>query len=521
VDAVVVGAGVAGLYAMYRLLQIGLDVAGVEAADGVGGTWFWNRYPGCRCDVPTIEYSYGFDPELEQEWSFPENMSAQPDIELYLNHVADRYDLRRHFLFGTRVTSLVYDEPSGRWSVETDGGQRYRATYCVMATGSLSAPNRPDIPGLESFAGAVVHTGLWPREGVALAGKRVGVIGTGSSGMQSIPLIAKEAAHVTVFQRTPHYAFRVPVAPVDPELRAYVRANYRQLRKKQRRTATGISGTTMPGADTPRAAVGAGALQSLSDPTVQQQVQELFAQSVRSRVHDPATAEMLIPTDYPIGCKRVIVETEYYETFNRDNVRLVDLRRGGIIEVTATSIRTEQGDHPLDVIVLATGFDALTGPLTRIDIRGRQGRSLQEKWAGGPSAYLGLVSAGFPNLFMITGPGSPSVLTNMVVACEQHGEMVLHIIEHMRAVEASVVDADPEAEAAWSAHVVEVAAGTQWTAPTCNSWYLGSNIAGKARAILPYVAGIDRYGDRWAEIVQDGFRGLVFGPTPAGASTGR
>ena len=500
----------AGLYAMHRLLRLGLDVVGIEAADGVGGTWFWNRYPGCRCDVPTIEYSYGFDPELEQEWSFPENMSAQPEIERYLNHVADRYQLRSHFRFGTRVTSVAYDEDAGRWTVETERGDRYRATYCVMATGSLSAPNRPDIPGLDTFSGEIVHTGLWPRDGVDLEGKRVGVIGTGSSGMQSIPLIAKVAADVTVFQRTPHYAFRVPVGPVDPELQSYVKANYRQLRQKQRRTPTGISGTTLPGADGPRAAVGAGALQALSDPAVQQQLQDLFAQSVRARVHDPAVAEMLIPTNYPIGCKRVIVETEYYEAFNRDNVRLVDLRRGGITAVTPGSVQTEQGEFPLDLIVLATGFDALTGPLTRMEVRGRDGRSLREKWAAGARAYLGLMSAGFPNLFMITGPGSPSVLTNMVVACEQHGEMVTEIIEHMRAVGATSVEPDERAEDEWLDHVAEVAAGTQWTAPTCNSWYLGSNIAGKTRTILPYVAGIDRYADRWSEIVGRGFQGFVF-----------
>lgn len=524
VDAVVVGAGVAGLYAMHRLRGLGLEVVGVEAGDGVGGTWFWNRYPGCRCDVPTIEYSYSFDQELEQEWSFAEVMSAQPEIEEYLNHVADRFDLRRSFRFSTRVTATTFDEERSRWIVETDAGDRLAATWCVMATGSLSAPNLPAIPGIESFAGTVAHTGLWPREGLDVSGKRVGIIGTGSSGMQSIPHLAKEADHLTVFQRTPNYSFPGQVAPIDAELQEYVKANYAELRRMQRSSGAGISGMAMPsgqsvGAGAFGLAAGAGSGSNNGGPPdraamakVLEAMEDGFARMVRKRVHDPETAESLIPKDYRMGCKRLVVEIDYFETYNRDNVTLVDLRKGGITEITPTSVVTEQGEVEIDVLVLATGFDALTGPLTRIEVRGRGGRLLADEWRDGPRAYLGLMANGFPNLFMITGPGSPSVLSNMVVSIEQHVDWLADAVAAHRSAGITTMEPLASAQDEWLDHVQEVSVGTPYTAPSCNSWYVGANIEGKTRVILPYTGGVGKYREICDEIAAGGYRGFALTP---------
>jgi len=528
VDAVVVGAGLSGLYALYRLRTIGLEAVGIEAAEAVGGTWFWNRYPGCRCDVPTIEYSYSFDEQLEQDWTFPENMSAQPDIERYLNHVADRFDLWPSFRFSTRVVSATWDEPAGRWEIETDHGDRYRASWCVMATGSLSAPNLPLIPGIESFAGTLVHTGLWPREGVDVRGRRVGVIGTGSSGMQSIPHLAEDAAHLTVFQRTPNYSFPGQIEAVDAELLEYVKTNYRELRAMQRTSGAGISGMSMPTADGGTRAVGAGVFsgQNRQNFTTAdraqmaealQQMERAFAEAVRRRVRDPETAETLIPKDYHLGCKRIVVQVGYYETFNRDNVTLVDLRKGGITEITAGSVRTEQGESPIDVLVLATGFDALTGPLTRIAVRGRGGRLLADEWRDGPRTYLGLMSEGFPNLFMVTGPGSPSVLSNMVVSIEQHVDWLTEAIAAHRRSAVRTMEPTAEAQEKWLRHVHEVSEGTPYTAPSCNSWYIGANIAGKTRTILPYTGGVGRYREICDEVAADGYRGFRMDDPVAGS----
>lgn len=517
VEVVLVGAGVSGLYAAYKLRQAGIPFQGLEAGDGVGGTWFWNRYPGCRCDSPSIEYSYGFDPEIEQEWCFTETMELQPRIEEYLNFVADRHDLRGHFHFSTKVLSAVYDETARRWTVETDRGDVYSARWCVMAIGALSAPNLPDIPGRDSFQGVLVHTGLWPRDGVELEGKRVGVIGTGSSGIQAIPKIAEVTEHLTVFQRTPGYAMPANVTPMDPEFEAAVKARYRDLRKLQRASKLGISGFVLnsgtQGAATQ--AVGEGALPDLTafaDPETNRKMRKTLAEMVRDRVRDPEVAEALIPKDYPFGCKRLVLETNYYETFNRENVRLLDLTKGGIIEITPSGVRTEQGDVELDVLVFATGYDALTGPATRIDIRGRGGRSLKEKWAEGPRSYLGLVSAGFPNMFFIHGPGSPSVLTNMITASETQVELITQIIEDLRARRIVEVNATAEAEDDWIDHVADVAEGTQYTAPDCRSWYLGANIQGKRRIFMPYLGGLGPYQETCEARVADNYRGFTLMP---------
>lgn len=520
VDAVVVGAGVSGLYAMHRLRGIGLDVVGIEAAEEVGGTWYWNRYPGCRCDVPTIEYSYSFDEQLEQEWTFPETMSAQPEIESYLNHVADRYELRPSFRFSTKVIAATWNEPARRWEIETDRGDRLRASWCVMATGSLSAPNVPPIPGVNSFAGRLVHTGLWPMGGLDVTGQRVGIIGTGSSGMQSIPLLAQDASHLTVFQRTPNYSFPGQIEAVDAELLEFVKANYRELRSMQKTSGAGISGMTMTTADGRTRSVGAGVFsgQNRRNFTTAdraqmaealQKMENSFAEMVRKRVNDPDIAETLIPKDYHLGCKRIVVEVGYYETFNRDNVTLVDLRKDGISEITPGSIRTQQAEFPIDVLVLATGFDALTGPLTRIAIQGRDGRLLADEWRDGPRTYLGLMSEGFPNLFMVTGPGSPSVLSNMVVSIEQHVDWLTDAIDVHRSAGVTMMEPTPNAQVDWLEHVHEVSDGTPWTAPSCNSWYLGANIEGKTRTILPYTGGVGRYREICDEVAADGYRGFT------------
>jgi cyclohexanone monooxygenase len=526
VEVVVVGAGVAGLYAVHKLRTLGFDVVGIEAGDGVGGTWFWNRYPGCRCDVPTIEYSYSFDEDLEQEWQFAEVMSAQPEIETYLNHVADRFDLRRSFRFSTRVTAATFDEDGERWTIETDRGDRITARWCVMATGSLSAPNLPDIPGIESFEGRVVHTGLWPREGVAVDGQRVGIIGTGSSGMQSIPHLAREAEHLTVFQRTANYSFPGQVAPIDPELQAYVKENYGELRRLQRESAAGISGMGMRAADGTGKSIGAGAFglagaapasgsAGVPDRAAMAEamlrMEEGFARMVRKRVHDPETAEALIPKGYRMGCKRLVVEIDYFETYNRDNVTLVDLHKGAITEITPTSVRTEQGEHEIDVLVLATGFDALTGPLTRIAVRGRGGRLLADEWRDGPRAHLGLMAVGYPNLFMVTGPGSPSVLSNMVVSIEQHVDWIADALVHHRDRGITTMEPEAGAQDEWVDHVQEVAVDSPYTQPSCNSWYVGANIEGKARVILPYTGGVGRYREICDEVAADGYRGFALG----------
>jgi cyclohexanone monooxygenase len=522
VDAVVVGAGLAGLYALHRLRSLGFSAVGVEAGGAVGGAWYWNRYPGCRCDVPTIEYSYSFDERLQQEWSFSELMSAQPEIEAYLNHVADRFDLRRDIRFATRVTAATWDDALAYWTVETDVGDRYIGRWCIMATGSLSAPNLPAIPGIESFAGTLVHTGLWPAEGVEMGNRRVGIIGTGSSGIQAIPHLARAASHLTVFQRTPNFAFPANNEPLAREFEAYVKANYGELRRLQRRSVVGTSGMSVPGADGGRLMLGAGALGPLTAPpsgsgamtreTLTEAFRKMerdFTEMVRRRVRDPDIAETLVPSTYPLGCKRIVVEVDYFETYNRDNVDLVNLRSNPILDITPNSIRTSMRKIELDVLVLATGFDALTGPLSRISVHGRDNRLLAEEWRDGPKTYLGLMVTGFPNLFAITGPGSPSVLSNMIVSIEQHVEWVTDALVHHRS--AGIVAMEPlrQAQEEWMDHVQQVAVGTPYTAPGCESWYLGANIEGKARAILPYTGGVGRYRRQCEEIAADGYRGLT------------
>ncbi|MDJ0869338.1 MAG: NAD(P)/FAD-dependent oxidoreductase, partial [Myxococcota bacterium] len=516
-DAVVVGAGFAGLYMLHRLRGLGLRARVFEAGGGVGGTWYWNRYPGARCDVESMEYSYQFSDELQQEWEWTERYAAQPEILRYLEHVTDRFDLRRDIRFDTRVIAAHYDEATGRWAIETERGERCTARFVVMATGCLSSANRPDFPGLEDFRGAWYHTGQWPHEGVDFSGQRVGVIGTGSSAIQSIPLIAQQAAHLYVFQRTPNYSVPAHNAPLDPEVQRRVKAEYAEFRARNALQGFGLDTRTR---DESALDVSAGEREReyqarwdhgglpfmacfndlTSNPEANATIAEFLRRKIREIVRDPGVAELLSP-DTMVGCKRLCVDTDYFATFNRDDVTLVDVASAPIEAITAKGLRTRQRSYELDAIVFATGFDAMTGSLLKVDIRGRGGRALRDKWAEGPRTYLGLGTAGFPNLFTITGPQSPSVLSNMVPSIEQHVNWIADCVAYMRDQGADRIEATPAAEDAWVAHVNEVAGETIF--PTCNSWYLGANVPGKPRVFMPYL-GFPPYVEKCNEVAAKG-----------------
>jgi cation diffusion facilitator CzcD-associated flavoprotein CzcO len=523
-DVVVVGAGFGGLYALHRLRGLGLSVQVYEAGSGVGGTWFWNRYPGARCDVESLEYSYSFSPELEQEWDWSERYAPQPEILRYINHVADRFDLRRDIQFDTRVTAAAFDETSGRWRVTTDRGDDVSARFCVMATGCLSAVTTPDIEGLRNFRGNWYHTGQWPHEGVDFSGQRVGVVGTGSSGIQSIPVISRQASHLVVFQRTPNFSLPARNEPLAPDTQAEVKAGYGVLRDAARSSfsAIAVSAPTelaleVEPAERRRryeAAWARGGLMSMTttfrdlilDKAANDTAAEFIRSKIREIVVDPDVARVLTPTDHPFATKRPCLDTGYFETFNRDNVTLVDLRQTPITEIVPAGIRTTEGVHELDTIVFATGFDAMTGPLLRVDIRGRGDRPLGDKWSAGPRTYLGIATAGFPNLFILTGPGSPSVLSNMVMAIEQHVDWIADCLKFLGANGLGTIEATVEAEDAWVDHVNQLASATLF--PRANSWYMGANVPGKPRVFLPYVGGFPQYRSTCDDVAADGYRGF-------------
>lgn len=523
-DVIIVGAGISGLYMLYRMRALGLSAQVIEAGGGVGGTWYWNRYPGARCDTDTIEYSYSFDEDLQQEWEWPERYPTQPEILNYLNHVADRFELRKDIRFNTRVESAAFDETTERWQVGTDDGGWLSARFLIMATGSISAPNIPEIDGIDSFRGPIHHTARWPHEGVDLGGKRVAVIGTGSSGVQAIPVIAEQAAQLTVFQRSPQWSVPAHNRPVDPEFVAEIKADYAGFRARNR-LESGAQLSHIPANDFSAAEISEEERQrvleerwqlggfpffgAFNDITVSHESNKATADFVRDKIHaivdDPLVAEMLTP-DYTIHCKRPVLDSGYFETYNRSNVRLVDLRTTPIQAITPNGIRTSAADYDVDIIVLATGFDNMTGALLRIDIRGRDGLLLREKWAEGPVNYLGLQVSGFPNLFTITGPGSPSVLTNMMVAIEQHVEWVTDCISFMVSNDHSLIEATEDAEVAWVAHVNEVANATLWV--SCHNWYQGDNIPGKPRVFMP-LPGFPPYVEKCEEVVANGYEGFV------------
>ena len=521
-DAVIVGAGFAGLYMLYRLRGMGLSVRVFETGSGVGGTWYWNRYPGARCDVESMQYSYQFSDSLQQEWDWSERYATQPEILRYANHVADRFDLRRDIRFDTMVTAATFDEAMRRWTIRTNGGAKVTAKFCIMATGCLSSTNTPRIEGLNTFRGSVYHTGRWPHEPVDFTGRRVGVIGTGSSAIQAIPVIAEQAAHLFVFQRTPHYTVPARNAPLDPEVRRRIKAEYAALRSNAKQMFAGIDLKLNP-----QSAIeaspgerqreyearwqngGVAFMGAFADLLFNADSNETAAAFVRTKIHelvrDPALAEALSPR-YVIGCKRLCVDTGYYETYNRPNVSLVDLGGKPIEAITPNGVRVRGIEYAIDALVLATGFDAITGALTRIDIRGTGGKKLSEKWYAGPRSYLGLMTADFPNLFTITGPGSPSVLTTRLPSIEQHVEGIADCIAYLAQHGMERIEPRVEAEDDWVAHVNEVAGANLRS--SCSSWYVGANVPGKPRLFMPYIGGFPAYVKKCNEVVAAGYEGF-------------
>jgi cyclohexanone monooxygenase len=530
-DLLIVGAGFSGLYMLHKARTMGLSALVLEAAPSVGGTWYANRYPGARVDIQSLEYSFSFSEDLQQEWRWTERYAAQPELLRYANHVADRFDLRRDIRLNTRVTSARYDEVARRWqigSTAADGTpQEWQAHFIVLANGPLSAPNTPAFPGLETFAGPVLHTAEWPHEPVDFSGRHVGVIGTGSSAIQVITRIAPQAASLTVFQRTAAYVVPARNGPLDREQEARVKADYPGFRARNRQMRTGFGcelppnpSSALSASPEARAAAfearwqigGFGLLGTYSDLMTDMQANAMAAEfvrgKIREKVRDPATAVLLSPRQ-PIGCKRLCVADGYYETFNRPNVRLVDVSEQPIDAITPRGLRAGGHEHAFDTLVLATGFDAVTGPLMRLNLRGRGGLHIQDKWRDGPRNYLGLTMAGFPNLFNIGSAGSTSAFTSFLVAVEHHVDWIAGCIAWMNAQGHTTIEATDDAEAAWVAHVNAAAAHTVFL--SCNSWYLGANIPGKARMFAPLVGGFPAYAERCAAVARQGYAGFALG----------
>jgi cation diffusion facilitator CzcD-associated flavoprotein CzcO len=529
-NTVVIGAGFSGLYALHRLRdQMGVSARVFDIAGDVGGTWYWNRYPGARCDIESIHYSYSFSEALQQEWSWSERFAAQPEILRYLNHVADRFDLRKDIQFNTRITSLVWDEKNQLWEISTKDGIIARAKFLIAGTGNLSVAKKPDFTGFENFKGEMYATGSWPHEGVDFTGKRVGIIGAGASGIQAITEIAKEAAHLTVFQRTPNFATPIGNMPMDPEVEKQVKTHYKEIRTKSRNSFGG-----MPYDKALPSAIAASAeerrrvyddcywdggfrmiFDSFQDLLFNKESNDTAAEyiraKIRERVKDPKVAEMLTPKGYPYGTKRPPLETKYYETYNRDNVTLVDIKATPIELITGHGIRTTTDEYELDAIVLAIGFDAMTGPLLSMGIVGRNGLTLNEKWADGPHTYLGITTHGFPNLFFITGPQSPGVLYNMPLAIEDHVEFATDAIQYLRDHDLDVIEPTLEAETQWGVLVDSIA--QQTLLPGTESWYTGANIPGKPRVCMIYLGGAPSYRKICADVESNGYNGYALSRT--------
>ena len=526
-DVIVVGAGFAGVYAVYKFRRLGFSVRAFEAGDDVGGTWYWNRYPGCRCDIESIHYSYQFDHDLQQEWDWTERYAAQPEILSYIRHVADRFELRRDIRFNTRVTAATFEPAAGEvpshWTVATDDGQTHRARFCVMASGCLSSPNLPDMAGRDTFSGDMYHTGRWPHEGVDFTGRKVAVIGTGSSGIQSIPLIAQQAAHVTVFQRTPNYAVPASNRPLEPRELKDVKSRYKEIRAQAKK---GIPALPVKPAGPSALAVsdeereetyeywwqnsGLSFQGTFADVLFNRDANQTAANFVRRKIHDivrdEKVADLLTP-EKPLGCKRLCVDTHYYRTYNRPNVTLVDVGQEPIHSIVPEGIRVGGTVYAVDAIVFATGYDAITGALLEMDLRGRGGLSLRDKWAGGPRVYLGLATSGFPNLFLINGPGSPSVLVNMVTGIEQQVDWIADCLDNMRNCRLDAIEAEEQPEEAWVVHNNEVAGRS--IRSSCASWYTGANIPGKPSVFMPYVGGFPAYVEKCEQVVQEGYAGFA------------
>jgi len=525
VDVVVVGAGFSGLYLLHRLRKAGLKAQCFERGEGVGGTWYWNRYPGARCDVESMQYSFGFDEALQQEWDWPEKFSAQETILEYAKHVAERFDLARDIQFATEVRAARFDEARRHWVIETDKGDTVTARYFVMAGGCISTAQVPDFQGLEDYQRETHHTGRWPREPVDFRGKRVAVIGTGSTGIQAIPVIAETAAHLTVFQRQANFSIPARNMPMTEEYANSWKHGYAEKRAEMRympngvlrevndKSALEVSEEERQAAFEARWEAGTGAfLGAFNDILTNQASNDTMAEFVRNKirsiVEDPVTAEILCPKTHPIGTKRICIDNGYYQTFNRDNVDLVDISETPIQRFTETGLCVGEREFAFDMVVFATGFDAMTGTLFNVDIRGRDDLALKKKWEAGPRTYLGLMSEGFPNMFMVTGPGSPSVKGNMMNSIEQHVDLIVDTVIHMRERGMALIEPERAAEDHWVDHVQEVAHQTLF--PRANSWYMGANIPGKPRLFMPYIAGVGSYRRTCEEIVADDYRGFRF-----------
>ena len=525
VDVVVVGAGFSGLYLLYRLRKAGFSTRVFERGGGVGGTWYWNRYPGARCDVESLQYSYSFDEQLQQDWHWPEKFSAQPDILAYANYVADRFDLKKDIEFNVEVKGSWFDENSNRWKITTNTGEDINSQYFIMATGCISTTQIPNIKGLSDYVGNTFHTGDWPHKEVDFSGQSIAVIGTGSSGIQSIPVLAKQAKKLTVFQRTPNYSIPSQNEPMTKKYERSWKDVYSERRKEMRYSAHGslkdLNDVPALSVDkhqrqeiyTKRWAIGGtGFLGSFNDLLTSADsnytAAEYVRQQIKKIVNDKETAEILCPRSYPIGTKRICIDTGYFETYNRENVKLVDISKKPIQRLVTDGIIVDNQLYSFDSIIFATGFDAMTGSLFNVDIKGRGGLALTDKWNAGPKTYLGLMSASFPNLFMITGPGSPSVKSNMIMSIEQHVDLVTETLLTMRSKGLSVVEPELEAENKWVDHVQEVANKTLF--PQANSWYMGANIPGKPRLFMPYIGGVGAYRQICEEIVANNYRGFKF-----------
>jgi len=524
-DVVVVGAGFAGMYMLHRLRGLGLSVRVYEQGGDVGGTWYWNRYPGARCDVESMQYSYSFSDELQQEWDWSERYAPQPEILKYANHVADRFELRTDIQLDTRVDQAAFDESANQWSVTTSDGKTVTTKYVVLATGCLSNARMPDIKGLADFKGKVYHTGHWPHQRIDFTGQRVGVIGTGSSAIQSVPVIAEQASHLTVFQRTANFSIPARNAALTAVEREAFRSKYPEIRRFAREEARNGIYTEMPdrgalddGDNERRARYeqrwtrgGLTFMSVYNNLALDKAANDTAADFVRDKiaeiVKDPQTAKLLQPNNHPIGSKRICVDTDYFATFNRSNVTLVDIRSNPIEEILPSAVRAGGKDYEVDALVLATGFDAMTGSVAKIDIRGRNGQTLNQKWAEGPKTYLGLMSSGFPNLFIITGPGSPSVLSNMIVSIEQHVDWITDCIAYMRGRDLDAMEAKQDAEDNWVTHVNEVAHTTLY--PQANSWYMGANIPGKPQIFMPYIGGVGAYRQICNDVAAKGYEGFA------------
>jgi cyclohexanone monooxygenase len=527
-DAIVVGAGFAGLYMLHRLRLQGMRVRVFEAGDGVGGTWFWNCYPGARCDVESMQYSYSFSEEIQQAWVWSERYPRQEEILKYINHVADHLNLRTDIQFNTQVIGGQFQPNSTTWSVQTSDGQSHTARFLITATGCLSASRVPDMPGLDGFKGEWFHTGQWPKTAVDFKGKRVGVIGTGSSGIQLIPMIAKEAKELVVFQRTPNFSIPAWNRPLSIEEQDAWKASYAEHRQRARNTRSGIlydystrATTEVSKQDRDAeyerrwAKGGANFTHAFTDIFTNRESNELAAEFVRNKIRsivkDPAVADRLTPKDHAIGTKRICVDTDYYSTFNNTNVKLVDIRATPLQEIKPNGIQTSDALFDLDCIVFATGYDAVTGALERLNIQGEAGQSLKDEWTTGPRTYLGLMTVGFPNLFFITGPGSPSILTNVIVSIEQHVDWIARCIQHMNATQKLKIQAQAPAQEAWVQKVNDLAKNTLF--PASDSWYMGANVPGKPRVFLPFIGGLGTYTEICEQVIKDGYSGFDLAAT--------